>query len=47
MDDGILDPIDTRNALALGISMALNAPIPDRSTEYLGCRFFEWIIVNG
>ncbi|MFH1051664.1 MAG: carboxyl transferase domain-containing protein [bacterium] len=29
-DDGILDPIDTRNALALGISMALNAPIPDQ-----------------
>ncbi|MFN3269964.1 MAG: carboxyl transferase domain-containing protein, partial [Candidatus Kapaibacteriota bacterium] len=29
-DDGILDPLDTRNALALGISMALNAPIPDQ-----------------
>jgi acetyl-CoA carboxylase carboxyltransferase component len=28
-DDGILDPIDTRTALGLGISMALNAPIPD------------------
>jgi len=28
-DDGILDPVDTRQALALGISMALNAPIPD------------------
>ncbi|MCX7880523.1 MAG: methylcrotonoyl-CoA carboxylase [Ignavibacteria bacterium] len=28
-DDGILDPLDTRNALALGISMALNAPIPE------------------
>ena len=28
-DDGILDPIDTRSALALGISMSLNAPIPD------------------
>ncbi|MEW6456848.1 MAG: carboxyl transferase domain-containing protein [Acidobacteriota bacterium] len=28
-DDGILDPLDTRNALALGISMSLNAPIPD------------------
>lgn len=27
-DDGIIDPIDTRNVLALGISMALNAPIP-------------------
>lgn len=28
-DDGILDPLDTRAALALGISMSLNAPIPD------------------
>lgn len=28
-DDGILDPLDTRMALALGISMSLNAPIPD------------------
>jgi acetyl-CoA carboxylase carboxyltransferase component len=28
-DDGILDPLDTRMALALGIAMALNAPIPD------------------
>jgi len=28
-DDGILDPVDTRTALALGISMSLNAPIPD------------------
>jgi acetyl-CoA carboxylase carboxyltransferase component len=27
-DDGILDPVDTRAALALGISAALNAPIP-------------------
>jgi acetyl-CoA carboxylase carboxyltransferase component len=29
-DDGILDPLETRTALALGISMALNAPIPDQ-----------------
>lgn len=29
-DDGILDPLDTRSALALGISMSLNAPIPDQ-----------------
>jgi len=29
-DDGILDPLDTRNALALGISMSLNAPIPEQ-----------------
>ena len=28
-DDGILDPLDTRPALALGIAMSLNAPIPD------------------
>ncbi len=27
-DDGILDPLDTRTALGLGISTALNAPIP-------------------
>jgi 3-methylcrotonyl-CoA carboxylase beta subunit len=28
-DDGIIDPADTRRVLALGISAALNAPIPD------------------
>jgi len=28
-DDGIIDPLDTRMALALGISAALNAPIPE------------------
>ena len=27
-DDGILDPADTRSALALGLSAAFNAPIP-------------------
>jgi 3-methylcrotonyl-CoA carboxylase beta subunit/propionyl-CoA carboxylase len=27
-DDGILDPVDTRTALALGISLSLNAHIP-------------------
>jgi acetyl-CoA carboxylase carboxyltransferase component len=27
-DDGIIDPLDTRMCIALGISMALNAPIP-------------------
>jgi len=31
-DDGILDPLDTRRVLALGISAALNAPIPE--TEF-------------
>ncbi|MFH1278775.1 MAG: carboxyl transferase domain-containing protein [Candidatus Eisenbacteria bacterium] len=29
-DDGIIDPVDTRGALALGIAMSLNAPIPDQ-----------------
>jgi 3-methylcrotonyl-CoA carboxylase beta subunit len=29
-DDGILDPRDTRSAVALGIAMALNAPVPDQ-----------------
>ena len=28
-DDGIIDPRDTRRVLALGISAALNAPIPE------------------
>ena len=28
-DDGILDPLDTRTTLALGLSMSLNAPIPE------------------
>jgi acetyl-CoA carboxylase carboxyltransferase component len=28
-DDGVLNPVDTREALALGISMSLNAPIPE------------------
>jgi 3-methylcrotonyl-CoA carboxylase beta subunit/propionyl-CoA carboxylase len=28
-DDGILDPADTRQALALGLSAAFNAPVPD------------------
>ncbi len=27
-DDGIIDPLDTRRVLALGISASLNAPIP-------------------
>lgn len=27
-DDGIIDPVKTREALALGIAMSLNAPIP-------------------
>ena len=28
-DDGVIDPADTRRVLALGLSTALNAPIPD------------------
>ena len=28
-DDGIIDPLDTRRVVALGISAALNAPIPE------------------
>jgi len=28
-DDGILDPAETRQALALGLSAAYNTPIPD------------------
>ena len=28
-DDGLLDPLETRSALALGIALSLNAPIPD------------------
>jgi 3-methylcrotonyl-CoA carboxylase beta subunit len=28
-DDGIIDPADTRRVLALGLSAALNAPIPE------------------
>jgi acetyl-CoA carboxylase carboxyltransferase component len=31
-DDGVIDPLDTRKVLALGISAALNAPIPE--TEF-------------
>jgi 3-methylcrotonyl-CoA carboxylase beta subunit len=26
-DDGVLDPLDTRNALGIGLSAAMNAPI--------------------
>jgi len=28
-DDGIIDPLDTRRVLAMGISAAMNAPIPE------------------
>ena len=29
-DDGIIEPLDTRTALGLAISMSLNAPVPDQ-----------------
>jgi 3-methylcrotonyl-CoA carboxylase beta subunit len=29
-DDGILDPVDTRNALGMAISASLNAPLGDQ-----------------
>jgi acetyl-CoA carboxylase carboxyltransferase component len=29
-DDGVIDPLDTRNVLGLGLSIALNAPIPEQ-----------------
>jgi 3-methylcrotonyl-CoA carboxylase beta subunit len=28
-DDGVIDPADTRTVLGLGLSAALNAPIPE------------------
>jgi 3-methylcrotonyl-CoA carboxylase beta subunit len=28
-DDGIIDPLDTRRVLALGLAAAQNAPIPE------------------
>jgi len=28
-DDGVIDPAETRTVLGLGLSAALNAPIPD------------------
>ncbi len=28
-DDGVIDPVDTRMVLGLGLSASLNAPIPD------------------
>jgi acetyl-CoA carboxylase carboxyltransferase component len=31
-DDGVIDPVDTRMVLALGISASLNAPFPARRT---------------
>jgi 3-methylcrotonyl-CoA carboxylase beta subunit len=31
-DDGIIDPVDTRKFIAMGIAMSLNRPFPD--TQY-------------
>ncbi|HTW88853.1 MAG TPA: carboxyl transferase domain-containing protein [Candidatus Binataceae bacterium] len=31
-DDGVLDPLETRNAMALGLAASLNAPIPPAAT---------------
>jgi 3-methylcrotonyl-CoA carboxylase beta subunit len=31
-DDGIIDPLDTRKVLALGLAAARNAPVPE--TEF-------------
>jgi len=33
-DDGILDPVDTRDVLGLAISAALNAPLRDGALGY-------------
>ena len=30
-DDGVLDPVDTRNALGIAIACALNSPIGEPS----------------
>ena len=30
-DDGIIDPVDTRKVLAMGIAASLNAPYPDNA----------------
>ena len=29
-DDGIIDPVDTRTVVGLGIAASLNAPFPER-----------------
>jgi 3-methylcrotonyl-CoA carboxylase beta subunit len=30
-DDGIIDPVDTRKVLAMGIASALNKPFPEQN----------------
>ena len=36
-DDGVIDPLDTRRVLALGIEAALHAPIPETRSASSGC----------
>ena len=44
-DDGIIDPLDTRRVLALGIAAALNAPIPETTFGDLPhVRRYRWAI---
>ena len=31
-DDGVLDPVETRAGLALGIAASMNAPIPEHAS---------------
>ena len=37
-DDGIIDPVDTRDMVGLGIAASLNAPFPERSQGVSGCE---------
>ena len=39
-DDGIIDPLDTRRVLAMGISAAMNAPTPDPTVSATGSGRF-------
>ncbi len=41
-DDGILDPVDTRAALALGLSAAITRRFPRRATASSGCDRTVW-----
>ena len=38
MDDGIIDPADTRRVLGLSISASLNKPIEDTKFVFSVCR---------
>ena len=37
-DDGIIDPVDTRRVLGMGLAIAAQAPIPGRPTASSGCE---------